>query len=593
MKRLANYLIAMALVVFTFTSCEDVPSPFGNVVPPVDDTEKVTFEPSGSGTAADPYNVQAALDAIAALATDASTDEVYAEGYVTSITELSTQYGNATFIISDDETGSNSLTVYRAKGLNNQSITDENLIKQGDKVVVCGKLVNFKGNTPEFTQGCYIYSINGAGGAGGDEPSGEAKGTGTLDDPYNALGAIAYAKTVGETESANDVYIKGKVAAITDQYGTQYGNATFTISDDGNAENTFTVFRALYLGNKKYESGDLIKVGDDVVICGKVTNYKGNTPETVQGKAYLYSLNGVTDGGGSTDTPTGGASGTGTQEDPFNVQAIIDYVSALAADTDTNQDYYVKGIVTSIPDGNNGISTQYNNVSFYISDDAAGSNKFYVFRAKGLNGGDVTADVIKVGDEVVIFGSTWVNYKGNTPETKQGAAYIVSVNGSGSGNGGGNNDPGNEPSGSGDVTRDVSGTVLTLTNTAVTASSNTITVDLNEQNWANAEEVTTVTLSDGTTITFDKGEGSTTPKYYTATKGVRLYAKNTIAIKGASKAIAKAVLTCDSYQGTDYVGNATLTASASGTTMTIVNEHTSASGGTQLRVQTIEITYAD
>ncbi len=89
----------------------------------------------------------------------------------------------------------------------------------------------------------------------------------------------------------------------------------------------------------------------------------------------------------------------------------------------------MKGIVTSIPA--NGISTRYNNVSFYISDDASASNKFYVFRAKGLGGGDVTENMIKVGDEVVIFGSTWVNYKGNTPETKQGEAYVVSIKSNG------------------------------------------------------------------------------------------------------------------------------------------------------------------
>jgi hypothetical protein len=56
------------------------------------------------------------------------------------------------------------------------------------------------------------------------------------------------------------------------------------------------VFRALYLGNKKFEAGKTdIKVGDDVIIFGKLMNYKGNTPETVSGKAYLYSLNGKTE----------------------------------------------------------------------------------------------------------------------------------------------------------------------------------------------------------------------------------------------------------------------------------------------------------
>ena len=35
-----------------------------------------------------------------------------------------------------------------------------------------------------------------------------------------------------------------------------------------------------------------INVGNEVIVCGKVVNYKGNTPDTVGGKAYLYSLNG-------------------------------------------------------------------------------------------------------------------------------------------------------------------------------------------------------------------------------------------------------------------------------------------------------------
>ena len=34
MKRITNYLIALAVAAFTFTSCEDVPSPFGSIIAP-------------------------------------------------------------------------------------------------------------------------------------------------------------------------------------------------------------------------------------------------------------------------------------------------------------------------------------------------------------------------------------------------------------------------------------------------------------------------------------------------------------------------------------------------------------------------------
>lgn len=90
---------------------------------------------------------------------------------------------------------------------------------------------------------------------------------------------------------------------MKEQYGTQFGNATFYISDDGKADNQFYVFRALYLNNEKYASGATLNPGDEVVVCGKVTNYMGNTPETAQGKAYLVSLKsngGGTSGGGDT-----------------------------------------------------------------------------------------------------------------------------------------------------------------------------------------------------------------------------------------------------------------------------------------------------
>ena len=138
-----------------------------------------------------------------------------------------------------------------------------------------------------------------------DTDTPQPSGTGTLDDPYNALGAVDAVKDLTWTsntdyESTDDVYVKGKISRIasggTFTEGGTFGNATFYISEDGNAVNEFYCFRVLYLGNKKFEAGQTdIKVGDEVVIYGKLMNYKGNTPETVGNGAYLYSLNGVTE----------------------------------------------------------------------------------------------------------------------------------------------------------------------------------------------------------------------------------------------------------------------------------------------------------
>lgn len=259
-------------------------------------------------------------------------------------------------------------------------------------------------------------------------------GSGTLADPFNVAAAIEFTQQLeAGQESSQDVYIKGIVVAVAEEYTAQYGNARFTISDDGSAKSTFTVYRALYLGNKKWKEGDTqIKEGDEVIICGKVTNYNG-TLETVTGKAFLYSLNGVTEGG--EPQPTGEAKGSGTQADPWNPAGAINYINSLPADTESDKDYYIKGKISKIAD-NGEFSAQYGNATFYISEDGTSSGEFYVFRTLYLGNkkwanGDTQ---IKVGDEVIICGRL-VNYRGNTPETVASKSYIYSLNGKTEGGG--------------------------------------------------------------------------------------------------------------------------------------------------------------
>jgi len=130
------------------------------------------------------------------------------------------------------------------------------------------------------------------------------EGDGTLENPFNPAQAIDAVKDLTWTsntdyEKVGPYYVKGKISRIANkgtftESGT-YGNASFYISEDGTETDEFYCFRVLYFGNKKFEDGQTdIKVGDEVVICGELMNYKGNTPETVSGKAYLYSLNGST-----------------------------------------------------------------------------------------------------------------------------------------------------------------------------------------------------------------------------------------------------------------------------------------------------------
>lgn len=414
-------MLMLAMAAFTFTSCEDVPAPYDD--PNKDETGGVTVVPEGNGTLESPFNCAAANEFAESLGADNESEVVYIKGKIVSIVEnYDGGYGNATFYISDDGTTNGQFYVYRSLYLGNKKYSSGVLPEIGDDVIICGKIVNYRGNTPETVQnGSYLYSLNSQS-EGGSTVEGEAKGDGTLENPYNSIAANKLASSLADGTESENVYIKGKIASIKEEFGTQFGNATFYISEDGTDNGTFYVFRTLYLGNQKYTGGDNIKVGDEVIIYGKVTNYMGNTPETVANASYLYSLNGKTAEGGS-DTPTDGATGDGTEANPYNSIAANNIASALA-DGETTDVVYIKGKVASIKEQ---YGTQYGNATFYISDDGTSNGQFYVFRALYLNNVKYTeGEVLHVGDEVVVCGKL-CNYMGNTPETVANESYLHSL----------------------------------------------------------------------------------------------------------------------------------------------------------------------
>lgn len=416
MKKIYNILMAAAIALGTFTSCEDVPMPFNNPLDYLEpDPETIVIEPAGDGTKDSPFNVAGVLAYLEELGPDVeSTKDIYVTGVVTAVKEqFSTQYGNAQFVISDNDEGSNQFTFYRGLYLGNKKYSNENdvNIQEEDVVVICGKIVNYRGSTPETVQNkAYVVSINGKGVEVPETTTAEAKGAGTQTDPYNVAGVLNYLNTLGaDVTSSNEVYIKGKVKEITEQFGTQYGNATFTMIDEG-YDAIFTAYRILYLGNKKYTEGDLLKEGDEVIVCGKVVNFRGNTPETSQNTAYLYSLNGKTADGG----------GGGTSE--VKTVSIADFNAAPVSDTW----YQLTGTVKNLKDGD-----QYGNFDL---EDATGS--VYVYGLLSEKGGEkkmfqdlVAAKAIKEGSKITIIGNRG-EYNGKIEVLN---AYFVSIEGGGGG----------------------------------------------------------------------------------------------------------------------------------------------------------------
>ena len=136
--------------------------------------------------------------------------------------------------------------------------------------------------------------IVGEGEEGGEEPEQpelpEGTGEGTVESPYD-VAKVLYMIANGTNDENAEVYVKGEITAIT-EVSTSFGNATYTISDKG-TDNSFGIYRGYALGNQKFTSEDEIKVGDEVVVFGKVVNFKGTTPQMTTGN-YIYSLNGET-----------------------------------------------------------------------------------------------------------------------------------------------------------------------------------------------------------------------------------------------------------------------------------------------------------
>ena len=69
------------------------------------------------------------------------------------------------------------------------------------------------------------------------------------------------------------------------------------ISEDGSEGTEFTVYSSYYLDGKAWQDGDeQIAVGDEVIVCGKIINFNGNTPEFASKQNYLVSLKKMTVG---------------------------------------------------------------------------------------------------------------------------------------------------------------------------------------------------------------------------------------------------------------------------------------------------------
>lgn len=186
----------------------------------------VTPSTGGDGTAASPYTAAKAHEVAASLSDSEQVADVYVKGVVKSIKELSTSYGNATYTLTDADNADASFSVYRGKNFGGNAFTSEDQLAVGDVLVVKGTLVNYMGNTPQFTTGSQIVERNGQTSAddSGSDDSGEAGSDEPIvasADDFASLTANASYVTVKSTQGWSCVN------CAIQKYGTANSGADF------------------------------------------------------------------------------------------------------------------------------------------------------------------------------------------------------------------------------------------------------------------------------------------------------------------------------------------------------------------------------
>lgn len=459
----------------------------------------------------------------------------------------------------------------------------------------------------------------------GTPTTAEAKGTGTAADPFNIAGIIKYIKDGGSADQ--EVYTKGKVVSVkAGSFDATYGSLKYYISDDGTTNNQFYVYNGYAGPNRtKFSGEDALKPGDEVVICGKAKNYNG-TNEYDTGN-YLVSLNGKPTSGSTTpDTPADGyinetfskSFGSFTAKTIKGTAWVIDsygYAKATGYDytskTTTPSESYIVSKAIDLS-ASKSATLEFSYILRYVTKNGAAVEgvKNQVLITDNYTGDPATTkwtDITGTMKEGVDW-KTWETYKHDLSAFKGKKNVVIALHytcAASSGTWEVKNLSVKEATGETPDTPSkpdtpatgegltIDGTTVTLSNAAATTTGASVELDLNAAGLVNEEAVETVKFSDGSTVNFDANGQKNGPKFYTKTKGVRVYANNKLIFKGIKK-IKQIVMTCDSYNGTNYVGNATATIEFSGTTVTYTNLFTETTGGgVQLRVKTIKIVYAE
>ena len=369
--------------------------------------------------------------------------------------------------------------------------------------------------------------------------------------------AVTLTNALADGATSTEVY--SVTGYITQVVGSVSNNQqTFWMADSKDGGKVFEAYYAnLPEGVSEFKAGAKVK------ITGKLTKYVKDGKVTAEIKNAEVE---ILEAGGDTPDPQP----TGTE---ITCAKAVELTNALTDGGTSEEVYSITGYITEVV-GSVSTKTGTPQQTFWMADTKDGGKVFEAYYANVPEG----ISEFKAGAKVKITGKLTKYVKDGkvTPEIKNATVEILE-----DGDGGNGGDGGDTP--------EVSGNSITFS----------------AQGYENAQDFNdkSITVGDAT-LTFSKGSGSTTPKYYNTGTGMRLYGGNTLTIS-SSKTISKVAFTFD--KGEDQ-NNRPFYATSSNTSFTpgtfdyeaqtwsgsateVVASYTG--NGGHIRIQSITITYAE
>ena len=537
MKKLFKIMTLAIAGVFALASCgDDVPAPYPTPNPGGGD------EPS---TEVVEVTCAKAVELCAALEDNASSAETYAiTGYITDV--FATVNNNQqSFWLSDNNDGQKMVQAYWA----NLPEGVEKFVA-GSKVKITGKLLKYVKN-----DGTVITEVKNADveilEAGTDQPGGEA-----ID--ITCAKAVELCAALADNASSSETY--AITGYITDVFATVSNNQqSFWISDNNDGQKMVQAYWAnLPEGVEKFVAGSKVK------ITGKLIKYV-KTDGTVITEVKNADVE-ILEAG--TDEPS-------TDVTEITCAKAIELCAGLADNASSAETYAITGYITDVF-----ATVSKGQQSFWMSDNNDGQKMVQAYWANLPEG----VEKFVAGSKVKITGKLikYVKTDGTViTEIKNADVEILEA---------------------GSETPDTP----SEDNTFAGADATVVMSEAYSECTDGSVDATPITF-DAVQVSFDKNGGNNVPKYFWNGNAVRMYAMNAMTVT-SDKQIAKIVIKCAAPDSKNYNGNDEMTTTAgtiqkaddnvmivvdgiNQSEVTITNQFTAISGGTQLRILSMGVYY--